>query len=70
MSLEQFLREITADSQDVLGLLDDHQGTQIEILSKQIDKLCKFIDSLPKLEKMDGFDLWQNTIMKNKSKPI
>lgn len=57
MSLEQFLREITADSQDVLGLLDDHQGTQIEILSKQIDKLCKFIDSLPKLEKMDGFDL-------------
>ena len=57
MNLEEFLREITADSQDVLGLLDDHQGTQIEILSKQIDKLSKFIDSLPKLEKMDGFDL-------------
>ena len=57
MNLEKFLREITADSQDVLGLLDDHQTRQIEILSKQIDKLSKFIDSFPKLEKMDGFDV-------------
>jgi len=57
MNLEKFLREITADSQDVLGLLEDYQTRQIEILSKQIDKLSKFIDSFPKLQKMDGFDV-------------
>ena len=56
-SVIEFLKEITADSQDSLGLLDDHQRTIIEILSKQIDKLISMIDNLEAIPKMDGFDL-------------